>query len=51
MSKDMRKMIDKVKKFNQFLNENVQNTEDLIQEIKKSLIMETLVDEDEFNEL
>jgi hypothetical protein len=51
MSKDMRKMIDKVKNFNQFLNENVQNTEDLIQQIKKSLIMGTLVDEDEFNEL
>lgn len=51
MSNDMRKMIDKVKNFNQFLNENVQNTDELIQQIKKSLIMETLVDEDEFNEL
>ena len=35
----------------EYLNENLQNTEDLIQQIKKSLIMETLVDEDEFNEL
>jgi len=35
----------------EFLNENVQNTQELIQQIKKSLIMETLVDEDEFNEL
>jgi hypothetical protein len=35
----------------EFLNENVQNTEELILQIKKSLIMETLVDEDEFNEL
>jgi len=35
----------------EFLNENVQNTEELIQQIKKSLIMETLVDEYEFNEL
>lgn len=32
-------------------NESVQNIEDLIQQIKKMLIMETLVDEEEFNEL
>jgi hypothetical protein len=35
----------------EFLNENVQNTGGLIQQIKKSLIMETLVDDEEFNEL
>jgi len=35
----------------EFINENVKNTEGLIQKIKKSLIMETLVDEEEFNEL
>ena len=34
-----------------YLNEEVKNTEELIQQIKKSLVMETLVDEDEFNEL
>jgi hypothetical protein len=34
-----------------FLNENVQNTGELIQQIKKSLIMETVVDDEEFNEL
>jgi hypothetical protein len=35
----------------EYLNENIKNSEKLIQRIKKSLIMETLVDEDEFNEL
>ena len=47
--KDLRKFIKTT--IREFLNENVQNTDDLIQQIKKSLIMETLVDEDEFNEL
>jgi hypothetical protein len=35
----------------EFLNEQHSNDTDLINIIKKSLIMETLVDEDEFNEL
>ena len=35
----------------EFLNEQHSNDTDLINMIKKSLIMETLVDEDEFNEL
>ena len=35
----------------EFLNENVQNTGELIQQIKKSLIIETVVDDEEFNEL
>ena len=34
-----------------YLNESIENSEELIQRIKKSLIMETLVDEEEFNEL
>ena len=34
-----------------YLNESIENSEELIQQIKKSLIMETLVDEEEFNEL
>ena len=33
-----------------FINENLQN-EKLIQLIKESLVMDTLVDEEEFNEL
>ncbi len=47
--RDLRKFISTT--IREYLNENVQNTEDLIQQIKKSIIMETLVDEDEFNEL
>jgi hypothetical protein len=34
MSKEIRQMIDKVKNFKQFVNENVQNTEELIHQIK-----------------
>ena len=34
-----------------YLNESIESSEGLIQQIKKSLIMETLVDEEEFNEL
>jgi hypothetical protein len=34
-----------------YMNESLENSEELIQQIKKSLIMETLVDEKEFNEL
>ena len=47
--KDLRQFIKTT--IREFLNENVQNTEELILQIKKSLILETLVDEDEFNEL
>jgi len=47
--KDLKQFIKKT--IREFLNENIQNTEELIQQIKKSLIMETLVDEDELNEL
>ena len=34
-----------------YLNESIESSEGLIQQIKKSLLMETLVDEEEFNEL
>lgn len=39
-----------MKNFKQFINENLQN-DHILNQIKKSLIMENLVDEDEFNEL
>lgn len=38
------------KRFKDFISENIQN-EKLIQFIKESLVMDTLVDEEEFNEL
>jgi mRNA-degrading endonuclease YafQ of YafQ-DinJ toxin-antitoxin module len=37
--------------FQQFINESIKNDDVLIEQIKKSLVMENLVDEDEFNEL
>jgi hypothetical protein len=46
--KDLNKYIKA--KIREYLNENTQSVEELIQRIKKSLIMETLVDEEEFNE-
>lgn len=47
--KDLRKFIKTT--IREYLNEQHSNDTDLINMIKKSLIMETLVDEEEFNEI